>query len=706
MNILEYANDVGKTVEEIFELCKKMNIVYQDENTVLGDYDITVLDNELQDSVDYVASDEEVLEEDVLEEKVEKILNETHIRIDDDQKFEKIKSKVERVETAKSNYQKERKKIYKSRKKLVSNEEKSKSNFVVYKEGMTVSDLAGDLGVSVTELIKKLMKLGIMANLNFALSYEVAELLIVDFEKELKYEEQTDISNFESFEINDADEDLILRPPVVTVMGHVDHGKTSLLDAVRQTDVVSGEAGGITQAIGAYQVIYKDRKITFIDTPGHEAFTDMRARGAKVTDIVIIIVAADDGIKPQTIEAIDHAKAAGVPIIVALNKIDKAEANPERVLQGLTENGLVPEEWGGDTLVCKISAKTKEGIPELLENIVLISDMADLKANPKRYASGSVIESKLDKHIGPKASILVQNGTLRLGDPIVVGNAYGKVRTLKNDKGMSIVEATPSMPVEITGLNQVPEAGDLFMAFETEKQARSIAEQRSLRSRQKDTNRTGMTLEDLFGAIKEGVKEINVVIKADVNGSLEAIKQSLAKIDIDTVKIKVIRGGVGAITESDIVLASASNALIIGFNVRPNAKLVEFANDHGVEIKLYDIIYKMIEDIEKSMKGLLEPEYEEKITGHAEIRQIYKFSKVGNIAGCHVIDGQIKTSHKARLLRDDIVIYTGEIKTIQREKDQVKEVGKGMDCGITLNNFQDIKESDIIEAYELKKLEH
>ncbi len=706
MNILEYANDVGKTVEEIFELCKKMNIVYQDENTVLGDYDITVLDNELQDSVDYVASDEEVLEEDVLEEKVEKILNETHIRIDDDQKFEKIKSKVERVETAKSNYQKERKKIYKSRKKLVSNEEKSKSNFVVYKEGMTVSDLAGDLGVSVTELIKKLMKLGIMANLNFALSYEVAELLIVDFEKELKYEEQTDISNFESFEINDADEDLILRPPVVTVMGHVDHGKTSLLDAVRQTDVVSGEAGGITQAIGAYQVIYKDRKITFIDTPGHEAFTDMRARGAKVTDIVIIIVAADDGIKPQTIEAIDHAKAAGVPIIVALNKIDKAEANPERVLQGLTENGLVPEEWGGDTLVCKISAKTKEGIPELLENIVLISDMADLKANPKRYASGSVIESKLDKHIGPKASILVQNGTLRLGDPIVVGNAYGKVRTLKNDKGMSIVEATPSMPVEITGLNQVPEAGDLFMAFETEKQARSIAEQRSLRSRQKDTNRTGMTLEDLFGAIKEGVKEINVVIKADVNGSLEAIKQSLAKIDIDTVKIKVIRGGVGAITESDIVLASASNALIIGFNVRPNAKLVEFANDHGVEIKLYDIIYKMIEDIEKSMKGLLEPEYEEKITGHAEIRQIYKFSKVGNIAGCHVIDGQIKTSHKARLLRDDIVIYTGEIKTIQREKDQVKEVGKGMDCGITLSNFQDIKESDIIEAYELKKLEH
>ncbi len=700
MNILEYANDVGKTVEEIFKLCDRMEITYKDENTVLDEYDITVLDNELQDEDDYVVSDDDNIA--IIEEE---ILSESQIRLDESEKFEKIKSKVERVETAKSNYQKERKKIYKNRKKLVSNEENNSSNIVVYKDGMTVADLASELGVNSTELIKKLMKLGIMANLNFSLSYEVAELLIVDYGKELKNEEQTDISNFENFEIADSDEDLIVRPPVVTVMGHVDHGKTSLLDAVRETDVVAGEAGGITQAIGAYQVVCNDRKITFIDTPGHEAFTDMRARGAKVTDIVIIIVAADDGIKPQTVEAIDHAKAAGVPIIVAINKIDKPEANVERVMQGLTENGLTPEEWGGDTIICKISAKTKEGIPALLENILLIADMAELKANPHRYASGSVIESKLDKHIGAKASILVQSGTLRLGDPIVVGNAYGKVRTLKNDKGASIVEANPSMPVEITGLNQVPEAGDLFMAFETEKQARNIAEQRSLRSRQKDTNRTGMTLEDLFGSIKEGVKEINVVIKADVNGSLEAIKQSLAKIDVDTVKVKVIRGGVGTVTESDIVLASASNAIVIGFNVKLTQSTLDFARDNGVEIKLYDIIYKMIEDIERSMKGLLEPQYEEKKTGQAEIRQIFTFSKVGNIAGCHVIDGNIKTSHKAKVIRDGEEIFKGDIKSIQREKDQVKEVGKGMDCGITLKDFNDIKEGDIIEAFELKRVE-
>lgn len=705
MNILEYANDVNKTVEEIFEICKKMKIDFEDENTVLDDYDITILDNEIQDKEDYIVSDEEELNEEVIEEKVEKILSETNIKIDEDKNFEKIKSKVERVETAKNTYKKERKKMYKKREKLVSNEKLSTSDFVVYKEAMTVSDLATDLGVSSTELIKKLMKLGIMANINLSLSYEVVELLIVDYDKELKKEEQTDISNFEKYEIADAEEDLLPRAPVVTVMGHVDHGKTSLLDAIRQTDTVSDEAGGITQTIGAYQVNYNDRKISFIDTPGHEAFTDMRARGAKVTDIVIIIVAADDGIKPQTVEAIDHAKAADVPILVAINKMDKATANPERVLQGLAENELVPEEWGGDIIVNKVSAVTKEGIPELLENILLLADMAELKANPNRYASGTVIESKLDRHIGAKASVLVQNGTLRLGDPIVVGNCYGKIRTLRNDKGIDIVEAVPAMPVEITGLNQVPEAGDLFMAFETEKQARSIAEQRALRSRQQDTNRSGMTLEDLFGAIKEGIQEINVLIKADVNGSLEAIKQSLDKIEVEGVKVKVIRAGVGGITESDIVLADASNALIIGFNVRPSAQTLDIAADKKVEIKLYDVIYQMIEDIERSMKGMLEPEYEEKITGHAEIRQIFKFSKVGKIAGCHVVDGNIKNNHKARVIRDEIVLYNGAIKTLQREKDQVREVGKGMDCGITLDNYQDIKEGDTIEAYELKRIE-
>lgn len=701
MSILEYASDVNKTVEEIFELCEKMKIKYTDEKSVLDEYEITVLDKEIEDLAGLEPKDEE----DVIDEKVEKILNETNIRIDDDNKFEKILSKSERVETAKSNYKKERKKIYKNRKKLGSNTKTNNSDVVVYKEGITVSGLAEELGVSSSELIKKLMKLGIMANLNFALSYEVAELLVVDFNKELKHSEQTDISNFESFELDDSEENLLARPPVVTIMGHVDHGKTSLLDAIRETDVVSKEAGGITQTIGAYQVKYNDRRITFIDTPGHEAFTDMRARGTKVTDIVIIIVAADDGIKPQTVEAIEHAKAADVPIVVAINKMDKPSADPSRVMQDLTENGLVPEEWGGDTIVTKISAITKDGIPELLDNILLLADMAELKANPNRYASGSVVESKLDKHSGTKASILVQSGTLRLGDPIVVGSQYGKVRTLKNDRAQDIVEATPSMPVEITGLNEVPEAGDLFMAFETEKEARAIAAQRTERSRQQDTNRTGMTLEDLFGAIKEGIKEINVVIKADVNGSLEAIKQSLVKIEIENVRIKVIRGGVGSITERDIVLASASNALIIGFNVRPNNQTIEFATEKGVEIKLYDVIYKMVEDIEKSMKGLLEPEYTEKITGEAEIRQIYKFSKVGNIAGCHVVNGTIKSNHKARLIRDEIVIFNGAIQTLQREKDQVREVSKGMDCGITLDAYQDIKEGDIIEAYELIRVE-
>lgn len=484
-------------------------------------------------------------------------------------------------------------------------------------------------------------------------------------------------------------------------MGHVDHGKTSLLDAIRDSNVVSGEAGGITQAIGAYQVEINGKKITFIDTPGHEAFTEMRARGASVTDVVIIIVAADDGVMPQTKEAIDHAKAAGVPIIVAINKMDKPDANPDRVLTELVEYEITPEEWGGDTIVSRISAKTGMGIPELLENILLVSEMAELKANPHRYATGAVIESRLDKQIGSVATLLIQSGTLRLGDPIVVGTSFGKIRTLKNDKGQDIVEALPSTPVEITGLNEPPQAGDKFMAFETEKQARSIAEERRLRSRDADSNRSGMTLDDLFGKIKEGIREINVILKADVNGSSEAVKKSLEKIEVEDVRVKVIRSGVGTITESDVTLAKASNAIIIGFNVRPNAKTVETAKENGIEIRLYDIIYKVVEDMEAAMKGMLEPIFEEKVNGTLEIRQIFKFSKVGNIAGCHVLDGAIKSNSNARLVRDGVVVYTGKIASIQREKDQVKEVTKGMDCGVTLENYQDIKENDIIEAYEL-----
>ena len=700
MSVLEYSQDVGKTLDDIKKLCSKLDIKIEDENTILSEDDIIILDNEL-DSIEEESISNNYDEE--LDETVEKIIEESNINIDSNKKPEKIKNKNERIENSKKSFQKERKKIYKHKEKLMSNKKEDK-DVILYKEGMTASDLASILEISPAILISKLISLGVMANINTPLAYDVVELVVVDYNKTLKKEESADISNFEEYEITDKEEDLVNRPPVITIMGHVDHGKTSLLDAIRETDVVSGEAGGITQAIGAYQVDYNGKKLTFIDTPGHEAFTEMRARGASVTDIVIIIVAADDGVMPQTKEAIDHAKAANVPIIVAINKIDKPNANIDKVTTELAEYGLSPEEWGGDTIFNKISAKTKEGIPELLDSILLISEMADLKANPSRYAVGTVIEARSDTKIGTIATLLVQNGTLRLGDPIVVGTSIGKIRTLKNDKNIEIVEALPSTPVEITGLNEVPSAGDKFMAFETEKEAKNIYNKRKERARLEDTNRSGMSLDDLFNAIKDGVKEINVVLKVDVNGSLEAIKQSLSKIDVEGVNVKVIRGGVGAITESDILLASASNAIIIGFNVRPNSKTIDYAKEKNVEIKLYDIIYKMIEDIEKSMKGLLEPEYEEIVTGSAEVRQLFKFSKVGTIAGSHVLDGTITNGSNVRLIRDGIVIYTGKINSIQREKDQAKEVKKGMDCGITLENYQDIKEKDIIESFILKEI--
>lgn len=696
MSILEYSMDVNSTVLEIMHLCDKLGISYDDENSSLSEDDIILLDNEIQDSNDYIMDEEEQLDE-----KVDKIVSDANIDIDRPIRKEKVKTKVDLKNEAKRDFQKERKEMYKHREKLQSNESVDQNDVILYKENMSVSDLATSLKTSPTELIKKLMALGIMANLNHPLSFEVAELLVVDYNKTLKKEETADISDFENFEIHDEEKDLLSRPPVVTIMGHVDHGKTSLLDSIRKANVVSGEAGGITQAIGAYQVVYNDRKITFIDTPGHEAFTEMRARGASVTDIVIIIVAADDGVMPQTKEAIDHAKAAGVPILVAINKIDKPNANPDRILTELVEYGLTPEEWGGDVIVTKISAKTGEGIPTLLENILLVSELGELKANPSRYATGAVLESRMDKHVGVIATLLIQNGTLRLGDPIVVGTCFGKVRTLKNDLGQDIVEALPSTPVEITGLSDLPTAGDKFMAFETEKQAKSIANERQNRARAKDTNRTGMTLDDLFGQIQEGIKEINVILKADVNGSQEAVKHSLEKIEVEGCKIKVIRSGVGTISESDVVLANASKAIIIGFNVRPSTKTVEVAKEYGVDIRLYDIIYKVVEDMEAAMKGMLEPVFEEKILGEVEIRQLFKFSKIGLIAGCHVISGTVKNNSQARIIRDGIVVYNGKVKSLQREKDQVKEVSKDMDCGITLENFQDYKVGDVIETYEL-----
>ena len=648
------------------------------------------------------------MEEEVID-KAEELAKHTKFDLENTQSFEKVKpkksNKVENTNnTNKKDFLKERKKMYKNREKLQSNESVQDENVILYKEGMTVTELATSLEIAPVDLVKKLMGLGVMAGINQSVDYDTAEIIVSEFDKTLKKEETADISNFESFEIEDREEDLVERPPVVTIMGHVDHGKTTLLDAIRKSNVAGGEAGGITQAIGAYSVKCNDKLITFIDTPGHAAFTEMRARGASITDIVIIIVAADDGVMPQTKEAIDHAKAAGVPILVAINKIDKPEANVERIMTALVENGLTPEEWGGDTIVNKISAKAGIGINELLENILLVAEMEGYKANPNRYATGAVIESKKDSKVGSTATLLIQNGTLRLGDPIVIGNYFGKVRTLKNDKGQNIVEASPSTPVEVTGISEVPSAGDKFMAFESEKQAKQIAEERTLRSKEKDSNFSGMTLEDLFGQIQTGIKEVNVVLKADVNGSLEAVKNALEKIDVEGVRVKVVRGAVGGITESDIVLASASNAIVIGFNVRASGKTVDTAKEYGITIKTYDIIYKAVEEMEAAMKGMLEPEYEEKVTGTLEIRQIFKFSKVGLIAGCHVTSGVVKNNQKARILRDDVVVYNGSVKTLQHEKDQVKEVKKDMDCGITLENCQDYKENDIIEIYELVEI--
>ena len=595
--------------------------------------------------------------------------------------------------------------MYKHKEKLQSNVTEDDENIVLYKDGMTVSELASALGVSATEIIKKLMSLGMMMNINASLDFDTAEILVGDYNKVLKKESTRDEINFEELEIVDKEEDLQERPPVVTIMGHVDHGKTTLLDTIRKTNVASGEAGGITQAIGAYQIEYNGKKITFIDTPGHAAFTEMRARGASITDIVIIIVAADDGVMPQTKEAIDHAKAAGVPIIVAVNKIDKPTANVERVLTEMSANGIQPEAWGGDTMFVNISAVTGEGIDDLLDRILLLSEMAELKANPNRYAIGTVIESKIDKNSGVITNILIQNGTLRLGDPIVIGTSAGKVRTLTNDRGESLVEALPSMPVSITGLSESPSAGDKFMAFESEKKAKKVAEQRKEIEKEKRNKPKGeISLNDLFSRKEAGEKEINIILKADVKGSEEAVKNSLLKLDVEGMKINVIRSGIGAISESDVVLAEASNAIIIGFNIRPDHKITEIAKDKGIDIRLYDIIYKVVEEMEAALKGKLEPEYEEKVLGEAEVRKLFKFSKVGTIAGSYVTSGVIKRGAKARVIRDGVVVIDSTIGSLAREKDQAKEVKQGLECGITIENFNDIKEKDIIEAYELVEI--
>ncbi len=697
MSVLEYALDINKPVGEVIERLNYLGFDITNEDEELTDDMIIELDNSFQNDDIYESVEEQ------MDEATENFTNSSKVKkIDDSIKTQKLKKKDTKNQN-KNNFAKLKKEMYKNKEKLSSNDNKD-DNVILYKEGMSVNDLANALNVSAPIIVKKLVGLGLMLGVNNPIDFETAELIVIDYDKELKKEETKDISNFEEFEIIDNPEDLVERPPVVTIMGHVDHGKTTLLDYIRNTNVVEGEAGGITQAIAAYQINYNDKQITFIDTPGHAAFTQMRARGASVTDIVIIIVAADDGVMPQTKEAIDHAKAANVPIIVAINKIDKPAADVDKVMSEMSEYGLVPDVWGGDTLFVKISAKTGEGVDNLLENILLVSELHEYKANPSRYALGSVIESRLDKNVGSVVTILIQNGTLRLGDPIVVGTTYGKVRSLKNDRNIDLVEALPSTPVEITGINGVPTAGDRFMAFETEKQARSIAEHREQIQKEKSNTKTSVSLDDLFSKIQSGVKEINVLLKTDVKGSEEAVKSSLQKIDVEGAKINIIRSGVGAITEGDVVLAHAANAIIIGFNVRPNNKTLEVAKEYNVEIRLHSIIYKVVEEMEAAMKGVLDPEFEEKVIGHAEIRKIFKYSKVGSIAGSYVVDGVIKNIAQARLLRDEVVIYDGKIASVQREKDQVKEVKAGFECGITLENYNDIKENDVIEAYEVVEI--
>ena len=580
---------------------------------------------------------------------------------------------------------------------------------ITFYESLSVAELAKKLHREPSEIIKKLFMLGVMATINQELDKDAIELICADYGVEVEEEVRIDITDLEThFETTEEVDEALLeeRPPVVTIMGHVDHGKTTLLDSIRNTKVTAGEAGGITQHIGAYQVEVDGKKISFLDTPGHAAFTTMRARGAKVTDLAIIVVAADDGVMPQTVEAINHAKAAEVPIIVAVNKMDKPSANPDRVMQELTEHSLVPEAWGGDTIFVPISALKGEGIDELLEMILLTAEVAELKANPKRAALGTVIEAQLDKGRGSVATLLVQDGTLRVGDPIVVGHAYGRVRAMVNDIGRRVKEAGPSTPVEITGLNDVPQAGDRFVVFEDEKTARQVGESRAMTAIQAQrSEKQRVTLDNLFEQMSQGeVKELNLIVKADVQGTVEAMAASLMKIDVEGVNVKIIHTGAGAITESDISLAAASNAIVIGFNVRPDVNAKRAAEAEGVDIRLHRIIYKVIEEIEAAMKGMLDPEYEEKIIGQAEVRQTIKVSKVGTIAGSYVTEGKMQRDAGVRIIREGIVVFEGELDSLKRFKDDAKEVAKGYECGITIKNYNDIKEGDIIEAFVMEEI--
>ena len=637
------------------------------------------------------------------DEKIEELIPENVKQGDKKQKINQKKKQQQRQQHS----TKQKRKPENVIKKVEKKEKKVEPLNVLVPNEITVGELASRMKKSPAEIIKKLMLLGIMATVNETLDFDTASLMVEEFggivEKEIILTDEEIL--FDDFE--DTAEQLKPRSPVVVVMGHVDHGKTSLLDAIRDTNVTEGEFGGITQHIGAHRVRVGEKKITFLDTPGHEAFTAMRARGALVTDIAILVVAADDGIMPQTIEAINHAKAAEVSIIVAINKIDKDGANPDKVKQELMEHGLVPEEWGGDTICVEVSAKKRQNIKELLEMVLLVAEMKELKANPDRKAKGTVIESQLDKGRGSVATVLVQNGTLHVGDYVVAGTASGRVRAMNNDKGKSVKKAGPSIPVEILGLSEVPEGGDEFYVVEDERKARSVVENRKFQEKkEKQKSATAISLDNLFEQIEAGkMKDLNIVVKADVQGSVEAVKQSLERISNDEVRVNVIHGAVGAINESDVMLASASNAIIVGFNVRPTNGASDAAEDAGVDLRMYRVIYDAIEDIEKAMKGMLEPTFREEVTGHVEIRTTFKVSGVGTIGGAYVLDGKIRRDSLVRVVRDGIVIHEGELNSLKRFKDDVKEVNAGYECGLSVSNYNDIKDGDIIEAYIMAQVE-
>ena len=688
VRVYEYAKEIGKQSKDIISVLKDAEIEVSNHMSMLTEEGLAKLDSVFK-----------------------KVKKEQPKGNNKNNKTENNQPKNDNKKAKKKKSKKEKnKKSHKQQPAIIEapTEETISEDTILVKDGMTVGELSEVLSVSSTELIKKLfMELKIMANINQSLTLEQIELIAMDYGKEIQEEVEINKEDLDLyFEVEDQDKDLKERAPIVTIMGHVDHGKTTLLDTIRNTRVTAGEAGGITQHIGAYQVRAKDKKITFLDTPGHAAFTTMRARGAKITDVTILVVAADDGVMPQTIEAINHAKAAEVPIIVAVNKMDKPQANPDRVMNELVEYGLISEEWGGDTIFVPISALKGEGIDELLENILLVTEMQELKANPNRLALGTVIEAKLDKGRGAVATLLVQNGTLNVGDPLVVGNTFGRVRAMINDRNKNINVAKPSTPVEITGLQDVPNAGDRFVVFGDEKTARQIGEKRQ--QQYIETTRqasSAVSLDTLFEQMKQGeMKDLNIIIKADVQGSVEALAMSLAKIDVEGVNVRIIHTGVGAINESDITLAVASNAVIIGFNVRPDGNAKQMAQTEQVDIRLHSIIYKVIEEIEAAMTGLLDPEFVEKVIGLAEVRQVYKVSKIGTIAGAYVTEGKVSRDGKVRVIRDSVVIYEGEIDTLRRFKDDVKEVQSGYECGMTVENFNDIKEGDVFEVYIMEEV--